>query len=77
MLNIILKIVIFIMLVYLMSSYMYLITGGREFTWFFHDVMGWHIPDDKEPQESDGCNVHAHCKFCGKEIMQDSQGNWY
>lgn len=72
---IILKIIMFIVAVYTMCSYLYLISGGREFVWFFHDVMGWHIPSDKESQEFDGVNTHAHCKICGKEIIQDSQGN--
>ena len=25
----------------------------------------------------DGCSVHASCDKCGKEVMQDSQGNWF
>lgn len=24
----------------------------------------------------DGCSFHATCSKCGKEVMQDSQGNW-
>ena len=46
------------------------------FKFFYHDFMGWHYPDD-QPTKYDGCNVHARCKHCGKEIMQDSQGNWF
>ena len=46
------------------------------FVWWFHDVLGWHRPDDS-PQWSDGCSEHSRCKHCGKEIMQDSQGNWF
>lgn len=26
---------------------------------------------------TDGFIVVSHCKFCDKEIMQDSQGNWF
>ena len=44
---------------------------------FFHDIMGWHVPDKGEASAFDGCSFHNHCKFCGKEIMQDSQGNWF
>lgn len=44
---------------------------------FFHDVMEWHIPIETEESTFDGCSEHNHCKFCGKEIMQDSQGNWF
>ena len=43
---------------------------------YFHDALGWHTPDDS-PQWSDGCSQHARCKHCGRDIMQDSQGNWF
>ena len=43
----------------------------------FHDVCGWHTPTETEENTFDGCSKHNHCKFCGKEIMQDSQGNWF
>lgn len=41
-----------------------------------HDILGWCTPDDS-PQWSDGCSQHARCKHCGREIMMDSQGNWF
>lgn len=43
---------------------------------FYHDFLHCHTPDD-EPQWSDGLSTHAFCKHCGKEVMQDSQGNWF
>jgi hypothetical protein len=46
------------------------------FKWFYHDIMGWHTPDDK-PKTFDGLSIHATCKHCGEDIMQDSQGNWF
>jgi hypothetical protein len=46
------------------------------FKWFYHDIMCWHRPDDS-PKTFDGCSVHVTCKYCGKDIMQDSQGNWF
>lgn len=46
------------------------------FKFFYHDLLGWHTPDDG-PESFDGCSIHARCKHCGKEIMQDSQGNWF
>ena len=58
------------------SGIVYLISKGYIFNRFYHDIIGWHLPDNKS-QEFDGCNIHAHCKFCGKEIIQDSQGNWF
>ena len=44
---------------------------------FYHDYCGWHLPDESTPEWTDGCSNHAVCKFCKKEIMQDSQGNWF
>ena len=44
---------------------------------FYHDFLGWHTPDDNSPQTFDGLSVHDRCKHCGKDIMQDSQGNWF
>ena len=42
---------------------------------FLHDVLGWH--DGKlGPHFFDGASNHAVCSQCGKEVMQDSQGNW-
>ena len=43
---------------------------------FYHDLAGWHRPDDS-PKRFDGITTHATCKYCGKDIMQDSQGNWF
>ena len=45
------------------------------FKGFYHDILGWHEPTDE--MEFDGYNTCSHCKYCGKEIMQDSQGNWF
>lgn len=53
----------------------WLIHPYRMMTWFFHDLLGWHKPNERE--SFDGCSVHSHCRFCGREIMEDSQGNWF
>ena len=71
-----LEIIVIIIAVSWMCGVVYLISKGKIFRRFYHDLMGWHLPAD-EPQGFDGCSFHAHCKFCGKEIMQDSQGNWF
>lgn len=50
----------------------------EKFGWFkrfYHDILGWHKPTDEK--EFDGCSLKSRCKYCGKEIMQDSQGNWF
>ena len=43
--------------------------------WLFHDKMKWHKP--AEYIDFDGVNTHSKCCFCGKEIIEDSQGNWF
>lgn len=57
------------------------VAAGLYFTFgflkfFYHDFLGWHTPDDS-PSWHDGCSEHAVCKYCRKDIMQDSQGNWF
>lgn len=47
----------------------------KALNWFYHDIMGWHKPDEKIG--FDGASFTAKCKICGKEILQDSQGNWF
>ncbi len=46
------------------------------FKFFYHDFLGWHTPDNS-PRSFDGLSEHATCKYCGKDIMQDSHGNWF
>lgn len=76
MLVIFLEAVGIIIAIMLIGGVVYLISKGKIFKRFYHNILEWHLPDDK-PQKFDGCNIHAHCKLCGKEIMQDSQGNWF
>ena len=61
-------------IILIVASAIYFKTGL--FKKLYHDVFGWHQPDNS-PQWSDGCSIHCICKHCGKEIMQDSQGNWF
>ncbi len=44
---------------------------------FLHNVLKWHWPDKQGLYYFDGCSIHNKCKYCGKDIMQDSQGNWF
>jgi hypothetical protein len=39
-------------------------------------VLHWHIGHICRARW-DGCNMHSTCVVCGKEVMQDSQGNWF
>ena len=41
------------------------------------DWMGWHDGKGDTERFFGGCSIHATCSKCGKEAMQDSQGNWF
>lgn len=69
-------ILIIAFLIELISGFLYLTTKGRFFKKWFHDLMGWHLPKEDDVK-TDGFIEVSHCKFCDKEIMHDSQGNWF
>jgi hypothetical protein len=39
------------------------------------DILGWHLAPEKIG--FDGCSSTGKCPLCKKDIMQDSQGNWF
>ena len=39
------------------------------------NILDWHKP--KMPIEFDGASLCSKCKYCDREILQDSQGNWF
>ena len=41
----------------------------------FHNILGCCLPD--KSRWHDGCSMHSCCKYCGKDIMQDSYGQWF
>ena len=63
------------LLVFSLAAIAYYALGW--FRGFFHDRLGWHMPDHRKGMTYDGINIYASCKHCRKEIMQDSQGNWF
>ena len=71
---IILSFISFLFLFYV-PPIIYFATKGKFFRFFYHDVLKWHIPDDS--QSFDGASFCSKCKLCDKEILQDSQGNWF
>lgn len=77
-----LECILLVCLVIMVGTYLLTLIGypfyvmWNKFTWFYHDIMKWHRPDNK-PQTFDGLSVHSKCKHCGEDIMQDSQGNWF
>lgn len=42
---------------------------------FLHDKLKWGYPAYKTA--SDSFQPIYVCKFCGKDLAQDSQGNWF
>ena len=60
---------------FILCSFLFLLFDWFKF--FFHDILLWHRPAKGAKQHFDGCNIHSICKFCGKPITQDSQGNWF
>lgn len=72
------NILMIILLVFLLGlcipSILYLKFG--RIRWLYHDILGWHQPEKNTVRVED-VNTHAVCKWCGKDIMQDSQGNWF
>lgn len=42
---------------------------------FLCDVLGWHKPSDCI--DIHGVIITSKCKYCGKPIIRDSQGNWF
>ncbi len=44
---------------------------------FTHDKLGWHDGKGEGDNYFDGASLHAVCSQCGKDVMMDSQGNWF
>ena len=74
---IIMSIILVVLSIILLSSVLYIVTDGKLFHTIYHDIFKWHIPKDDEQATFDGCTLHSHCKLCDKEIMSDSQDNWF
>ena len=63
----------FIICIFILLLILYIKFGL--FKKFFHDILGYHMPTNE--RGFDGCSPVSKCKYCGKEILQDSQGNWF
>ena len=64
----------FILLAYIIGGCLYFGTKGRLGKKYYHDIMGYHLPSE---EYFNGCSFVSKCKFCGKVILQDWQGNWF
>ena len=71
--EIVLAVICLLLLVFIISSVLYSNYGVCK--GLFHDLLHWHEPDNSVYLS--GINLTSRCKYCGKEIMQDSQGNWF
>ena len=61
------------LVIFLLLAILYLAIGWNR--WLFHNLLGWHKPIKEKTFK--GINIISKCKYCGKEIAQDSQGNWF
>ena len=73
--HIALAIIILVLILVFILPYLYKKHGW--FKPFFHDVLLWHEPDQIQGYDFDGCSMHCICRYCKKDIMLDSQGNWF
>lgn len=62
-----------VLALFLVLAILYLAIGWNR--WLFHNILGWHKPIKEKIFK--GINIISKCKYCGKEIAQDSQGNWF
>ena len=62
-----------ILILFLLLVILYLTIGWNK--WLFHNILGWHKPIKEKTLN--GINIISKCKYCGKEIIQDSQCNWF
>ena len=75
MFTLILTFVISLLVIMLVTAICYLVSDGMVFNKIYHDYLEWHIPTNE--QRFDVLSMCSTCRFCGKRILQDSQGNWF
>jgi len=76
MLDIVLR-VAFAVLIFALITPMVLCRYDLKFGTSYSCWFGWHNGKGSAQSYWDGCSLHAKCSKCGKEVMQDSQGNWF
>lgn len=62
-----------VLVLFLVLAILYLAIGWNK--WLFYNLLGWHKPIKEKTFR--GINIISKCKYCGKEIAQDSQCNWF
>ena len=73
------SIILYVLGTLFVFPYLLLIIDKIRGTHWSCGIMGWHNGKGKSSDgvSFDGCSVHARCSKCGKDVMQDSQGNWF
>lgn len=63
-------IVLFVLIVSLMCCFF-----NKHLPIWFCNKLGWHLA----PREKgwNGCSMTGVCPRCNKEVLMDSQGNWF
>ena len=69
-----LTILVVVGIVVLLLNIASILSGFIKWKWFCK--LGWHHPDNSS-KSFDGCTVHSICRICKRDIMLDSQGNWF
>jgi len=64
-----------LLLIGLLAIPIALVLCNRWLPRWFCDHMHWHLAPQQ--QGFDGCSFNGTCPRCHKEVMQDSQGNWF
>jgi len=71
------KIVLIILIMLWITPWVLCLIDKIKGTHYSCSSFKWHDGNGKAPRTFDGCSIHAVCSKCGKEVMQDSQGNWF
>ena len=78
MLDIFMSIVLVFLIVIFVVPFGMLLYDNKFGTSYSCKYWGWHDgKGETAGVKFDGCSVHAACSKCGKEVMQDGQGNWF
>lgn len=70
------KYVLFVFLTIWLLPFVFCAVDRHFKTCYSCKIFGWHNGYSGF-KRFDGCSMHAECSKCGKEVMQDSQGNWF
>jgi hypothetical protein len=70
------KIILIILIMVFLLPFILCLIDRFKGTHYSCSTFGWHNGSGGN-NSFDGCSALATCSKCGKEVMQDSQGNWF